>query len=205
MEAINDDLQCNKLYSAAISINKVLNILRIPCGEVDESAIRIFPAIKNELISQKIQLSQRLKEKWHTIVKIEMKENTKDKKKIHSLFINATADKQRSEFVDVVEALQATDTLEDILEPFVKSLKNDFLDPLIKGLCLVEASGATLKLTGTFNPEKPGLTPLDRMDRLMMFFAFVLKHLSVQLPVATSLQQNIGEKLSSWFCNAMIK
>lgn len=192
----------------------ILKILQTPCSSLDESTLKIFPSIKKELAFQKLQLTKKLKDKWQNMVKIDVKENSKDRTRSTSLIVNVGLN-TRPEFQDLIQALHATDILHDVLEPFMKSLRLEFFEALIKGVARADGNpDNTFKIKLPLNSPstiEKSQGPLDVIQNLMIFFAFLFKQFSIPLAEnvegenEVSLQEVFGEKLSTWFCNAMIK
>jgi len=208
MEATNDNLHSGKLYQASKSMKSVLDVIQTPCSHLDESSIKIFPAIKKELVDQKLKLTTKLKDKWHSTVIIEKKENSKTKAESFKLAFNLNGDRAHEDFKDLAQALNATDILEDVLQPFVKTLKTDFLQNIITGRGNVDVKNDSVLVTISHPAEVCNINSIDVMQTLMHFFAFLFKHCNVGLCLEEPqvlLQEMIGEKLCNWFCNAMIK
>jgi len=208
MEATNDSLHSGKLYQASKCMKSVLDVIHTPCTHLDETSFKIFPAIKKELVDQKLKLTNKLKNKWSSTVFMEKKEDSKTKTESFKLVFNVNGEQAHEDFKDLAQALNSTGILEDVLQPFVKTLKTDFLENIITGRGMVEVTKDSVLVSISKSGEVCGVNAIDVMQNLMHFFAFLFKHCNVTLSLEEPqvlLQEMIGSKLANWFCNALIK
>ena len=90
MERSNEGLSSGKWLTASQSLQAVFILLREPCSEIDESSIKIFPAIKTEIVSQKRKFSSKLAEEWNRSVSVSVREDNKKKLVTNSIILSSS-------------------------------------------------------------------------------------------------------------------
>ena len=108
---------------------------------------------------------------------------------------------------DLVKALYATDILDDVIAPFIQSLDNVFINVIVTTPTVVKKTDSELSVSLTRQTDKK-CDPMDVFENLRTFFLFLSNNLSAPLhteETAETLIQRIGSKLSSSFCQTVIK
>ena len=207
IEESNEKLASGKWFAAASSLQTVLNLLRSPASNIlMEDTIKILPAIKKEVVTQKNKLTLNLKEKWNNSVSVKIREDDKNKKKIFSLMLKSEQDRPFADTLgDLVQALAATESIENITQSFVQHLKNDFLTTIICKKVFVDTSSSFFTISVDKIDSRPS-DPFQVLECLKFLFSFLATNFSV--PVGENkgtFLQRIGGHLSSWFCQTVIQ
>lgn len=208
MERSNEGLSSGKWLTASQSLQAVFILLREPCSEIDESSIKIFPAIKTEIVSQKRKFSSKLAEEWNRSVSVSVREDNKKKLVTNSIILSSsgTNDKFIDVVADLVRALHDTETLEDVVYPFTQHLKKEFLKTILSGKTSIDIPSNSFSVIIDSKKEKSD--PFKVFKSLRLFFSFLLTNLSVPLSQeenSPTFLQLLGSSLSTWFCQAVIE
>ena len=206
LEESNEAVSSGRWFTAASSLQSVLSILRSQSSAVDETEIKILPAIKKDIVLKKHRLSVLLKERWSSSVTVALKQNNGTSR--HSLAVHAAQDKQFKEDVqELVQALYMTETLEDITYPFQQTLKKDFLNLIISRKVQVEMRASSFTFSfDACNQER--LDPFGVFENLRSIFTFLADNFAVPLTKADNSEtflERMGAQLSAWFCQTVIQ
>ena len=204
MEDCNDHLSSGKWFAASTSLQAVFNILRTPCTGLDEMEIKIFPSIKKEIFSQKQKLSLNLKTQWAQKV-IFKKDEGKNSFTLELRGVSEHASFNET-IEELIQALYATETLDDVLHPFNQHLKNDFLENIISGNSSVVVNYGSISVSRN-SSEKDHEDPNSVFKMLRLLFSFLATNFAVPLSKeenSPTLLSRVGTKLSSWLSQTVI-
>lgn len=208
LEESNDSVSSGRWFTAASSLQSVFSILRNQCSAVDETDIRLFPAIKKDIVLKKHKLSLNLKEKWNSSVTVAVKEDKKKSRYTNTLALHGPQDKTFIEDVEeLIQALHITETLEDVTYPFHQTLKKDFLNVIISRKVQVEMRSSSFAFSFVAGDEEK-LDPFVVFQNLRSLFSFLVANLAVPLSKAEKSEtflERMGAKLSAWFCQTVIQ
>ena len=204
MEDSNDHLSSGKWLAASSALQTVFTILRTPCTGLDEMEIKIFPSIKKEIVSLKQKLSLNLKTQWAQRVVFKMNEDKQD----YTLELQGGTEQSpfKESIVELVQALYATETLDDVVHPFSQHLKTKFLLNVISGNSSLVLKDVSLSVT-RLKPEQEKLTPFNVFEGLRVLFSFLATNFTVPLSNeenSQTLMERVGIKISSWFSQFVI-
>ena len=207
IEESNESLASGKWFAAASSLQSVLALFRVADSPLlKEDTVKILPAIKKEVASQKNKLTLKLKEKWNESVSVKINDNVKNKKKTLNLSLKNGHERPFvDEIGDLIQALHATDSLENITHSFLQHIKNDFLPAIIFNSIELDVNHGLFTIS-LENGDGPRSSPVMVLNSLKLFISFLATNFNV--PVGKekgTFLEKIGSLLSPWFTHTVIQ
>jgi hypothetical protein len=178
--------------------------------------VKIIPALKKELTNQQEKLFHQLKNAWQQTVQFTTEDVAKGKRTANTITIRVldhpAADEEASKekITELLQALNHTELLDDLLVPFVAKLKTDFISVLFKKSCIFDATLETLTLTYSSKvaERESGLEPAVIFTQLRQLVHFLQERLNVELSSGEEMEtflQRLGRSLANWLCDSLIR
>ena len=109
------------------------------------------------------------------------------------------------EIGDLIQALHATDSLENITQSFLQHIKSDFLTTIICNTVVLDVQQGSFTIA-LEKGDRPRCSPVKVLNSLKLFIGFLATNFNV--PVGEGKEtflEKIGSLLSPWFTQTIIQ